>query len=174
VPARTPRRVRRPSPSLVHSGLATVRGVAADPRIAVDVSFAGVRCPLSPERVRGVVRETLKNAGVGQAMLSVTFISRRAIARMNRSHLQHEGATDVITFALGPSGPHGAVVGDIYISPEVARENAKRFRVPVREELTRLIVHGALHAAGRIHPEGPDRSNSRMWREQEMLVRDVR
>lgn len=166
-------RVRRRSPSLVHSGLDTVRGVRANTRIAVDVSCDGVRCPLSVERVREIARETLTESGVRQAMLSVTFLSRRAISRLNRKHLGHEGPTDVITFALGHSGPHGAIVGDIYISPDVARENARKFRVPVREEVTRLLVHGTLHVVGKTHPEGEGRTTSKMWRDQETLVRNV-
>jgi probable rRNA maturation factor len=171
--AKASRRARRRSPSLLHSGLDTVRGARADSRIAVDVACDGVRCPLSVGRVREVVRDTLSQSGVRQAMLSVTFVSRRAIARLNRKHLGHEGPTDVITFALGHSGPHGAVVGDIYISPDVARENARKFSASVREEVARLVVHGTLHVAGRTHPEGEGRTRSKMWREQESLVRNV-
>lgn len=171
--AKASRRVRRRSPSLVHSGLDTVRGARANTRIGVDVACDAVRCPLSVERVREIVRETLTESGVRQAMLSVTFLSRRAISRLNRKHLGHEGPTDVITFALGHSGPHGAIVGDIYISPDVARENARKFRVPVREEVTRLLVHGTLHVVGKTHPEGEGRTTSKMWREQETLVRNV-
>ena len=171
--AKASRRVRRRSPSLVHSGLDTVRGANADTRIAVDVACDGVRCPLSVDRVREIVRDTLSQSGVREAMLSVTFVSRRAIARLNRKHLGHEGPTDVITFALGHSGPHGAVVGDIYVCPDVVRDNAKKFGAPLREELTRVVVHGALHVAGKTHPEGEGRTKSKMWREQESLVRDV-
>lgn len=171
--AKASRRVRRRSPSLVHSGLDTVRGPRADSRIAVDVACDGVRCPVSVDRVREIVRETLTRSGVQHALLSVTFLSRRAIARLNRKHLGHHGATDVITFALGPSGPQGAVVGDIYISPDVARENARKFGASLREELTRLVVHGTLHVIGKTHPEGDGRIKSKMWRDQETLVRNV-
>jgi probable rRNA maturation factor len=151
----------------------TRRGTLSASRIAVDVSCNGVRCPLGAERVRELVRNTLKRGRVRDAMISVTFLSRRAIARLNREHLGRTGATDVITFAMGETGPHGAVVGDVYISPEVARQNAKELDTGVREEIARLVVHGTLHAIGRTHPEGRARSRSRMWAEQEKLLRDV-
>jgi ssRNA-specific RNase YbeY (16S rRNA maturation enzyme) len=53
------------------------------------------------------------------------------------------------------------------------RDNAKKFGAPLREELTRVVVHGALHVAGKTHPEGEGRTKSKMWRDQESLVRDV-
>jgi probable rRNA maturation factor len=161
------------SPSLVHSGVATVRGAKLDPRIAVDVASEGIRCPLSADRVRDIVQRTLKRSRVKDAMISVTFLPAHAIARLNRKHLNRSGPTDVISFGLGSAGPNRAVVGDIYISPEVARENAGEFGAGVREEIARLVVHGTLHVVGRDHPDGSDRTKSAMWREQESLVRDV-
>jgi probable rRNA maturation factor len=142
-------------------------------RLAVDVSSDGVRSPLGAERVREIARRALRRCGVRDALVSIAFVSRRAIARLNREHLGHPGPTDVITFAMGATGPHGAIVADIYISPEVARANAREFGVGVREELARLVVHGTLHAVGRTHPEGQGRSRSPMWEEQEEVLRRV-
>lgn len=141
--------------------------------IAVDVACDRVRCPIGAERVREVVRRTLRRAGVANALISVAFVSKRRMARLNREHLGRLGATDVISFAFGETGPEHAIVGDIYISLEVARENAKEFGAGVREEIARLVVHGTLHVLGRTHPEGSRRTRSRMWAEQESLVRDV-
>jgi probable rRNA maturation factor len=45
--------------------------------------------------------------------------------------------------------------------------------VSVREELTRLIVHGVLHVLGHDHPDGDDRAESPMWRRQERLVQTL-
>lgn len=140
----------------------------------MDVSSDGVRSPLGADRVRELVRKALKRSSVRDAMISVAFVPNRRIARLNREHLGRSGPTDVIAFGFGPTGPHGAVVGDIYIAPDVARRNAKEFGSGVREEVARLVVHGTLHVLGREHPEGRGRSASRMWAEQERLVRDAR
>jgi ssRNA-specific RNase YbeY (16S rRNA maturation enzyme) len=43
-------------------------------------------------------------------------------------------------------------------------------RVGVREELTRLVVHGTLHVLGYTHSEGSDRTTGEMWRRQEEIV----
>ena len=103
-------------------------------------------------------------------MLSITFVGRAAISRLNQRYLGHEGPTDVISFGLDRIGRRGAVLGDIYICVEIARENAKRQGVPAGEELLRLVVHGTLHVLGRDHPAGPMRTASPMWRRQEKIL----
>ena len=70
-------------------------------------------------------------------------------------------------------GKGGAVMGDIYICAEVARDNAKRQGVPAGEELLRLVVHGTLHVLGHDHPAGSKRTASRMWRKQEKILARV-
>ncbi|HJU73250.1 MAG TPA: rRNA maturation RNase YbeY, partial [Gemmatimonadaceae bacterium] len=124
---------------------------------------------VSRTRARDIVRRALRHAGVDRAMVSVTFVSRREIARLNREHLHKKGPTDVITFAFTPVARGTPLVADVYIAPDVARENARTWGVGQREELVRVLVHGALHAAGLDHPER-DRTHSAMWRRQESLV----
>ena len=106
-------------------------------------------------------------------MLSITFVGRAAISRLNRRYLGHQGPTDVISFGLGRVGKRGAVVGDVYICPEVARDNARRQGISAGEELVRLVVHGTLHVLGYDHPEGATRTTSRMWRKQERILARV-
>jgi probable rRNA maturation factor len=43
----------------------------------------------------------------------------------------------------------------------------------VREEVARLVIHGTLHILGHDHPDGDDRTTSRMWRRQEQLLSRV-
>ncbi len=88
--------------------------------------------------------------------------------RLNAAHKGHDRPTDVLTFALGDSKRQ--VIGDVYICPWVARREARNRGIPLREELIRLVVHGTLHAVGREHPDGPDRTRSAMWRRQERYV----
>lgn len=143
--------------------------------VDVHVSAEGVRVPLARARVGAIARAVLRGERVRDAELSFTFVTSRAIAALNRRHLGHRGATDIITFELGGAGRRGAapVLGDVYIAPEVARAHARRFGRPVREELARLVVHGTLHAAGYTHPEGDGREASPMWRRQERYVEQL-
>lgn len=139
-----------------------------DPR-AVAVECEGVRVPVAADRLVALSRDILRVMHVKRSLMSITFVSARRSATMNRIHLGHRGPTDVITFALG-ANPDGAVIGDIYICPDVARKQATEFRVGIREEIARLVVHGILHVCGMEHPEDDRRVTSPMWRRQEQLI----
>ena len=132
------------------------------------------RLPLAAQSVRNLADFVLERERVKSAMLSIAFVSRGKMAGINRRHLGHRGGTDVITFALGRAVPRAPLVGDIYVSPEVVAEQARKFRVPVREELARVVVHGVLHAVGHAHPEGDGREQSPMWKRQERWLAAAR
>ncbi len=136
----------------------------------VQVAAETGRIALGRERAASVARAVLRAEGARRASISIAFVSNRRIAALNRRHLGHAGPTDVISFALAPAA-RGEVQGDIYIAPDVARDNALEHGVSVREELARLVVHGTLHVLGHEHPEGPARERSPMWRRQEALLR---
>lgn len=141
--------------------------------LTVHVSSEGVRLPLARARVGAIARRVLAAEGVREAILSITFLRSRAMAALNRRHLGHRGATDVISFGFRESTRSGPIIGDIYIAPEVARENARRHRAGLREELARLVVHGVLHVLGYDHAEDDSRIASPMWKRQERLVASV-
>jgi len=139
--------------------------------VVVESSAPNQRAPLSGARVNAIVQLTLKAEQVDDAVVSVTFLSARAMATMNREQLGHAGATDIITFELTRPVADAPVTGDMYICADVARTNAKAWGVPVREEFARLVIHGTLHMLGLEHPDGEARVDSPMWRAQEKYLR---
>ena len=139
----------------------------------VHVATEGVRIPIARERVASVAEGVLRAERVRDATVSVAFVTDRRIAELNRRHLGHPGPTDVISFAFEPVSRKAEVVGDVYISPGVARRNARAHGRGVREELLRLVVHGMLHVVGHDHPEDDSRYRSPMWKRQEQLLRTL-
>jgi probable rRNA maturation factor len=123
--------------------------------------------PLSRGLIRRVVESVLR-AERREATISVTFLGRDSMRRLNAAHTGRDRPTDVLAFAL--TDPTDRTIGDVYICPWVARREAASRGIPLREELIRLVVHGTLHALGQDHPEGPDRIRSAMWRRQERYV----
>jgi probable rRNA maturation factor len=132
-----------------------------------EVVVQGRRLPLARALVRRVVEAVLKGER-RQGLISVTFLGRESMRRLNAAHKGEDRATDVLSFPL--TGPDGQVVGDVYICPWVARREAEAHGISLREELVRLVVHGTLHALGHDHPEGTERTRSAMWRRQERYV----
>lgn len=60
--------------------------------------------------------------------------------------MHHNTLTDIITFDLSDSKKE--IVGEIYISIERVRENAAIYKVALRDELNRVMIHGVLHLCG--------------------------
>jgi probable rRNA maturation factor len=121
-------------------------------------------------RVRQLVRATLASERVRDALISVAFVGIRTVSRLNREFLAHAGPTDVIAFGLDRQRGALPVIGDIYICPRVAERNARRLGIPLRDELSRLVVHGTLHVLGYEHPGGDERTSSAMWKKQERIL----
>lgn len=92
-------------------------------------------------------------AAYGRRIGSVAYIfcSDEKIIEVNRQYLNHDFFTDVITFDYDEAD---TLNGDIFISLDTVRTNAKAFAQPYERELRRVIAHGVLHLCG-INDKGP-------------------
>jgi rRNA maturation RNase YbeY len=88
------------------------------------------------------------------ASLNLVFVDDPTLQKMHQQYLNDPEKTDVITFDLSDGE---AVEGEIYISIDRAREQAKEYGVSPEEEVLRLIVHGILHLKGYDDLEEDDR-----------------
>jgi len=103
-----------------------------------------------PYDVRRCAAGILKSEGAERSGLNIVFVGDGFIKRMNSEYRGKNRATDVITFQNSGKG------GDIYISVDTAKRNAREFGVPVFEEVSRLVIHGVLHSLGYVHTNSRD------------------
>jgi probable rRNA maturation factor len=110
-----------------------------------------VNVPVKPledffERVRRELR-------FPQGAVTVQLISDIAMARLNQTFRHKRGPTDVLSFPANGARPKRSApyLGDIAISPQTARRNARRFSRTLPAEMRVLILHGMLHLAGFDH-----------------------
>ena len=89
---------------------------------------------------------TAKAEGNSIKELNYIFCSDAYLLEMNQSYLNHDTYTDIITF--DNSETDRKVLGDIFISIDRIKENAKNFGVTESEELHRVMIHGLLHLLG--------------------------
>lgn len=80
------------------------------------------------------------------ANLSYIFCSDEHLLGINKDYLKHDFYTDVITFDLSSSQTE--TEGEVYLSVDRIKDNAKQLGVSFTEELHRVIFHGALHLCG--------------------------
>ncbi len=78
--------------------------------------------------------------------LSYIFCSDEHLLGINKDFLKHDFYTDVITFDLSSS--KNETEGEVYLSVDRIKDNAKQLGVSFKEELLRVIFHGALHLCG--------------------------
>lgn len=78
--------------------------------------------------------------------LNFIFCSDNYLLNVNQTYLNHNTFTDIITF--DNSENHTQLLGDIFISIERVRENAKIYQVAFFDELCRVLIHGTLHLLG--------------------------
>jgi probable rRNA maturation factor len=101
-------------------------------------------------RDRGGIKATLitlfRKERKNLAELQYIFVSDNRLLEINRQFLQHDFYTDIISFPL--SEPRQPIIGEIYISVDRVRENAREFGTTIKMELLRVIFHGALHLCG--------------------------
>jgi rRNA maturation RNase YbeY len=91
--------------------------------------------------------------------LSIVFCSDDFLLEMNRSYLKHDYLTDIISFNL--SEIPATIEGELYISIDRVRENAKLFQDSMEHELHRVIFHGLLHFCGYNDKKSPQKLTMR-------------
>jgi rRNA maturation RNase YbeY len=91
--------------------------------------------------------------------LSYIFCSDEHLLGINKDFLNHDFYTDVITFDLSSSKLE--IEGEVYLSVDRIKDNAKQHGVSFKEELHRVIFHGALHLCGYKDKNKPDQQQMR-------------
>lgn len=96
-------------------------------------------------KLKSFIREIFKKEKKSLVKLQYIFCTDAYLLEINRHYLQHDYYTDIITFELGSAGK---IDGEIYISAERVKENARLMQTSFKEELHRVIFHGVLHLCG--------------------------
>lgn len=96
--------------------------------------------------LRNWINRTILTEGHQLQILNFIFCSDEYLLKINEQYLHHDTYTDIITF--DNSEMPNNIAGDIFISIDRIRENAKFFKTTFSNELHRVIIHGTLHLLG--------------------------
>lgn len=102
--------------------------------------------PTQVKLLRHWLLSNIKNEGYQLLELNFIFCSDDYLLNINRTYLNHDTYTDTVTF--DNSETEKDILGDIFISIDRVRENAKTFKTSVKDELHRVMVHSTLHLLG--------------------------
>ena len=106
------------------------------------------RVAVSPTRLARSAQRALAAVGRRAGAVDVLVVDDAAIRRLNRLHRGVGRRTDVLAYPLETPGTPSPLVGQIVISAETARRQARRLDVPLATELDLLVTHGVLHLIG--------------------------
>ena len=104
----------------------------------------GLRIP-KKETLSRWIKSTVKSENQKLGSLGIIFCSDAYLLKINQQYLQHNYYTDIITFQYDDNQE---LSGDIMISIDRVKENAKKFDCQYKDELNRVIIHGVLHLCG--------------------------
>lgn len=97
-------------------------------------------------KLKQFVVELCRKEGQRVEAINYIFCDDQYLLEINKTYLNHDTYTDIVTFQLSPKDK--PLMADIYISIERVKENAGQFKMSFRSELHRVIFHGALHLCG--------------------------
>ncbi len=109
-------------------------------------------------RLKSFIEKIFKKEGKILGGLNYVFCSDGELLKINRTYLKHDYYTDIITFDLSESK---SKEGEIYISVDRVRDNARKLGATFKSELHRVIFHGALHLCGYKDKDKKDRIQMR-------------
>lgn len=101
---------------------------------------------LNKNKLREWIGDILKSERKNIEVIDIILCNDVYLYKINKTYLQHNTFTDTITFNY--SDDPGIIEGEVYISIDRIRENAKEFGVKLKDELHRVIVHSILHLCG--------------------------
>jgi len=112
------------------------------------ISFSNIEIKFvlqSKLEIRTWVKTVLEKEGKQVGDITYIFCSDEYLSLINKKYLNHSTYTDIITFDYSEEGK---VSGDIMVSIERVRDNAKKYKIAFETELGRVMAHGLLHLAG--------------------------
>jgi rRNA maturation RNase YbeY len=100
---------------------------------------------IKKREIRSWIKEVIASYDKKTGEICIIFCSDSFLLEMNKKYLNHKYFTDIITFNYNKDN---ILSGDIFISIDTVKKNAKYYNVQFLQEIRRVIIHGILHLVG--------------------------
>lgn len=104
--------------------------------------------PFDDEPLKSAVNKILTDHGIIRSELSIAIVDDPTIRQLNKQYLNHDYATDVISFVLEYDEEAGFVAGQLIVSTDTATNMATQIGHSMQDELLLYVIHGTLHLVG--------------------------
>ena len=134
----------------------------------IDVADRQTALQVDQRQIVQAVEMILRDAAVARTEISVAVVDDPTIRQLNRQYLNHDYATDVLSFAF--ERDRDLLEGEVIVSADTAASRAADFGWTAAEELLLYVIHGALHLVGYDDGTSDERAEMRA-RERDCLLR---
>src|SRR5260221_14466727 len=97
----------------------------------------------------GVAKKVLKSEHKERENISIAFVTPQEIQKLNKKYRKKDKPTDVLSFEK--VSDFKDEMSEVIICPEVVRSNASDSQLSFKKELSKILIHGVLHALGYDH-----------------------
>ena len=98
------------------------------------------------DRLRRLTEIVLERESVVWSSISIVLAGHETVRNLNRKYLDHDFETDVLSFLIDQTGD--GIDAEVYVDVQTAVERHVEFKVSLRQEIERYLIHGLLHLAG--------------------------
>lgn len=140
--------------------------------MAVEITRLGAGTKYPTAALRQIAETLLRAVKQGRAELSIALVGDREMGPLNRKYRNKKTTTDVLSFFVEDQPLLGAkILGDVVISVEQARRQAKARGKTLKSEMATLLIHGILHLLGYDHEKSPRQAKIMFAYERKLFAR---
>jgi len=124
--------------------------------MAVEITRLGAGAKYPTAALRRIAETLLRALKQSRAELSIALVGDREMRPLNAKYRKKNQTTDVLSFFVEDQPVSGGkILGDVVISVEQARCQAKERGKTLKSEMATLLIHGILHLLGYDHEKSP-------------------
>ncbi len=114
--------------------------------IEIEINNQQAEVAVDSQRLVTAARQILEELGRPYCQLSIAVVDNASIHELNRTYLQHDYATDVLSFLL--EDDQHRLDGEVVVSAEMAATQSRQYGWSAADELLLYVIHGVLHLVG--------------------------
>jgi probable rRNA maturation factor len=128
---------------------------------------------IDKRKIRQALKTVTNHLGCSDKYISVSFVDDNEIRVLNKNYLAKNRPTNVLSFSMQENdygGINPQVLGDIVISAQTAKKDARKGGLTVNQEIDFLLIHGLLHLLGFNHEKTTkDKAKKMEQKEKELF-----
>lgn len=114
----------------------------------IEIALEHPSFQIDVETLELAARRVIEGEQAQVEYLAIILSDHETVLELNRTYLEHDYRTDVLSFDLSESEDPAVIDGEVYVDLDTAMERHAEFGASFEDEVARYTVHGILHLLG--------------------------